>query len=63
MIVFKRSIRVFGPGHGEFVLIRIPLDYEGKNAVDVDVDGFNSFRTVQLTNNKQKLFNPLNLKA
>jgi hypothetical protein len=86
---------------GKIVLIRIPLDYEGQNAVcvhehvtdcslrqrgstgtdiiqdaeawlvvvfvlvdaDVDLDGTNSFRMVQLTNYKQKKFNQLNLTA
>ena len=31
--------------------------------VVVDVDGFNSFQTVQLTNYKHKLFNLLNFKS
>ena len=33
-----------GTAHGEFALIRIPLDYEQVNAVYVD--GLHSFRTV-----------------
>ena len=47
----------------EVLLVLVFVNVDVLVHVVVDVDGFNSLQTVQLTNYKQKLFNLLNFKA